>query len=185
MGPDDIYEEPRAAAEPRLVSKVHDQASEPQPSEAAFVGRTFLGRWNLDRGLGLAEELSCQGWQRRRRWRELPQREAQERHPCEHERSGGHLYRKAPGREAKLCYMGHATMETRHGLAVAGLVTKATGTAERRASKQCSRPKPRQKAGASLSARTKPMIPPITWLSCEAPTQNNGTAKTGKARSSA
>src|ERR1700747_1632567 len=88
MGPDDIYEEPRAAAEPRLVSKVHDQASEPQPSEAAFVGRTFIGRWNLNRGLGLAEELSCQGWQRRRRWRELPQREAQERHPCEHERSG-------------------------------------------------------------------------------------------------
>ncbi len=37
------------------------------------------------------------------------------------------LYRKAAGREAKLCYMGHATMENRHGLAVAGLVTKATG----------------------------------------------------------
>ncbi len=28
------------------------------------------------------------------------------------------LYRKAAGREAKLCYMGHATMENRHGLAV-------------------------------------------------------------------
>src|SRR6516162_10157504 len=26
------------------------------------------------------------------------------------------LYRKAAGREAKLCYMGHATMENRHGL---------------------------------------------------------------------
>src|SRR5882672_10562493 len=32
------------------------------------------------------------------------------------------LYRKAAGREAKLCYMGHATMENRHGLAVAGRV---------------------------------------------------------------
>src|SRR6516225_6744025 len=41
------------------------------------------------------------------------------------------LYRKAAGREAKLCYMGHATMENRHGLAVAGMVTLATGTAER------------------------------------------------------
>jgi hypothetical protein len=30
--------------------------------------------------------------------------------------------------------MGHATMENRHGLAVAGMVTLATGTAERRAS---------------------------------------------------
>jgi hypothetical protein len=28
--------------------------------------------------------------------------------------------------------MGHATMENRHGLAVAGTVTFATGTAERR-----------------------------------------------------
>jgi hypothetical protein len=44
------------------------------------------------------------------------------------------LYRKATGREAKLCYMGHATMKNRHGLAVAGMVTHANGTAERRAS---------------------------------------------------
>ena len=44
------------------------------------------------------------------------------------------LYRKAAGREAKLCYMGHATMDNRHGLAVAGMVTLADGTAERRAS---------------------------------------------------
>ena len=44
------------------------------------------------------------------------------------------LYRKAAGREARLCYMGHATMENRHGLAVAGRVTHANGTAERRAS---------------------------------------------------
>src|SRR6202142_1917680 len=44
------------------------------------------------------------------------------------------LYRKAAGREAKLCYRGHATMENRHGLAVAARLTHATGTAERRAS---------------------------------------------------
>jgi len=44
------------------------------------------------------------------------------------------LYRKAAGRESKLCYMGHATMENRHGLAVAGMVTRADGTAERQAS---------------------------------------------------
>ena len=44
------------------------------------------------------------------------------------------LYRKAAGREAKLCYMGHVTMENRNGLAVAGRVTHATGTAERRSS---------------------------------------------------
>src|SRR5690242_16714108 len=44
------------------------------------------------------------------------------------------LYRKAAGREAKLSYMGHVTMENRHGLAVAGMLSKATGTAERRTS---------------------------------------------------
>ncbi len=44
------------------------------------------------------------------------------------------LYRKAAGREAKLSYMGHVTMENWHGLAVAGTVTLADGTAERRAS---------------------------------------------------
>ena len=43
------------------------------------------------------------------------------------------LYRKADGREAKLCYMGHALMENRNGLAVGGTVTQANGTAERRA----------------------------------------------------
>jgi hypothetical protein len=35
------------------------------------------------------------------------------------------LYRKADGREAKLCFMGHALMENRHGLAVAGMVPAA------------------------------------------------------------
>src|ERR1700740_2508408 len=44
------------------------------------------------------------------------------------------LYRKASGREAKLSYMGHVTMENRNGLAIAGKVTQANGTAERRAS---------------------------------------------------
>ena len=46
------------------------------------------------------------------------------------------LYRKSKGKESKLCYMGHATMENRNGLAVAGLVTRASGTAERTASEE-------------------------------------------------
>jgi len=44
------------------------------------------------------------------------------------------LYKKAKGKESKLCYMGHALMENRNGLAVGGKVTHATGTAEREAS---------------------------------------------------
>lgn len=41
------------------------------------------------------------------------------------------LYRKGDGQPARLCYMGHALMENRHGLAVDGGISLATGTAER------------------------------------------------------
>jgi len=51
------------------------------------------------------------------------------------------LYRKSRGKESKLCYMGHALMENRNGLAVAGLVTQASGTAEREASEEMLRKK--------------------------------------------
>jgi transposase len=43
------------------------------------------------------------------------------------------LYKKGDGQPAKLSYIGHALMENRHGLAVDGGVTQATGTAEREA----------------------------------------------------
>lgn len=43
------------------------------------------------------------------------------------------LYRKGDGQPARLCYMGHALMENRNGLAVGGTLTQATGTAEREA----------------------------------------------------
>jgi len=43
------------------------------------------------------------------------------------------LYRKAKGRPAQLCYMGHALMENRNGFAVGATLTHADGTAERRA----------------------------------------------------
>lgn len=43
------------------------------------------------------------------------------------------LYRKADGRESRLCFMGHVLMENRNGLAVGAALTRATGTAEREA----------------------------------------------------
>lgn len=43
------------------------------------------------------------------------------------------LYRKAKGRPAQLCYMGHALMENRNGFAVGAHLTHADGTAERSA----------------------------------------------------
>jgi DDE family transposase len=69
------------------------------------------------------------------------------------------LYRKAAGREAKLSYMGHATMENRHGLAVAG-EDKAYDTADHVA-----------------NLRAINVTPHVT--------QNNSAGKTGKSRRSA
>ena len=46
------------------------------------------------------------------------------------------LYRKSEGKESKLCYIGYALMENRHGLVVTGIVTRATGRAERAASEE-------------------------------------------------
>ncbi len=44
------------------------------------------------------------------------------------------LLRKGPGKEAKLCFLGHVITENRHGLVVATETTITTGTAEREAS---------------------------------------------------
>ena len=73
------------------------------------------------------------------------------------------LYRKAAGREAKLCYMGHATMENRHGLAVVGIVTHANGTAERRASEVKLKAKTKLPDAASRLVRIRRTTRPITW----------------------
>ncbi|NOG70879.1 IS5 family transposase [Roseicella sp. DB1501] len=41
------------------------------------------------------------------------------------------LFRKGPGKEARLCFMGHALMENRNGLIVGAVATRASGHAER------------------------------------------------------
>jgi hypothetical protein len=40
------------------------------------------------------------------------------------------LYRKGPGMEAKLCFIGHALMENRHGLVMDKRLTRISGHAE-------------------------------------------------------
>jgi transposase len=47
--------------------------------------------------------------------------------------SDARLYRKSAGQGAKLCHMGHLTMENRHGLIVETELTPATGWGERAA----------------------------------------------------
>ena len=43
------------------------------------------------------------------------------------------LFRKGSGKEARLCFMGHALMENRNGLIVGAMITTASGHAERQA----------------------------------------------------
>ena len=101
------------------------------------------------------------------------------------------LYRKAAGREAKLSYMGHATMENRHGLAVAGMVTHANGTAERRASEAMLKTKARAAgrritAGEDKAYDTAEHVANLRALNVTPHvTQNNAVTKTGKSRHSA
>jgi hypothetical protein len=57
-------------------------------------------------------------------------------------------------------------MENRHGLAVAGMVTHANGTAERRAPEMMLKARARPQAAASRPAKTRRMILPIMWPIC-------------------
>ena len=101
------------------------------------------------------------------------------------------LYRKAAGREAKLSYMGHVTMENRHGLAVAGMVTHANGTAERRASEAMLKAKAktagrRITAGEDKAYDTADHVANLRGINVTPHvTQNNSPTKTGTSRHSA
>ena len=102
------------------------------------------------------------------------------------------LYRKAQGREAKLCTMGHALMENRNGLAVGAQATLASGTAEREASEAMLGAKTAQTGKAASVGEDKAYdaedhgknlgknLRAINVTPHVA--RNNGTTKTGKLR---
>ena len=101
------------------------------------------------------------------------------------------LYRKSQGREAKLSYMGHVAMENRNGLAVKGMVTQATGKAERQASqamlKSIARSRGRRiTAGADKAYDTAEHVAKLRAAGITPHVaQNNGLTKTGRMRTSA
>lgn len=101
------------------------------------------------------------------------------------------LYRKASGREARLCYMGHVTMENRHGLAVAGLVTTASGTAERTAAaamlkQQAKAAGHRLTAGADKAYDTKGYVAHLRAINVTPHVaQNQSETRAGNRRKSA
>jgi len=62
------------------------------------------------------------------------------------------LYRKGPGMEAKLCFMGHALMENRSGLLVDTCLTQAGGHAERVAALAMIEPRAERPRSVTLGA---------------------------------
>jgi transposase len=60
------------------------------------------------------------------------------------------LYRKGPGMEAKLCFIGHALMENRHGLFVDTRLTRVSGHAERLAALDMIEPRADQSEAITL-----------------------------------
>ena len=99
------------------------------------------------------------------------------------------LYKKAAGKEAKLCYMGHALMENRNGLAVGGMVTQASGTAERDAAEALIEPKAKMRRvtlGADKAYDTQDHVANLRDLGVTPHVaQNQAKTKTGKTRKSA
>ena len=100
------------------------------------------------------------------------------------------LYRKADGREARLCYMGHALMENRHGLAVAGTVSEANGMAERRTAEALlakqAKTSRRITVGADKAYDTSDHVEALREMNVTPHVaQNDSVAKTGRRRKSA
>jgi len=101
------------------------------------------------------------------------------------------LYRKAAGREARLSYMGHAVMENRNGLAVAGTVTQADGTAERRAAEALLKRKARRRdrritVGEDKAYDSRDHVTALRRMNVTPHVaQNDALTKTGRRRTSA
>ena len=101
------------------------------------------------------------------------------------------LYRKAAGREARLSYMGHAVMENRNGLAVAGTVSQADGTAERRASEALLKRKARRQGrritvGEDKAYDSRDHVTALRRMNVTPHVaQNDALTKTGRRRTSA
>src|SRR5271155_2698291 len=109
------------------------------------------------------------------------------------------LYRKGPGKEAKLCFIGHGLMENRHGLLVDACLTPADGHAERVAAlamiePRADRPRSagsrrwpgrrrRSSAVAAASGGPSPSPPPPTiWFDCRSSSRKRVDGKASRLR---
>ena len=111
--------------------------------------RALLGRRNADRGLGVAEELQARepgpaspeggsgdggtpgGGTGRNAMVDFKGRKRSNATHASTTDPDALLYRRGPGMEARLCYIGHGLMENRSGLIVDTRLTRVSGHAER------------------------------------------------------
>ena len=77
------------------------------------------------------------------------------------------LYRKGPGKEAKLCFIGHGLMENRTGLLVDACLTRADGHAERVAALHMIEPRADRPAGDHARRRQGAMTRRTSSTSCD------------------
>jgi transposase len=110
---------PTAGAEPLHTQATQSTSAEPDKTESAAPVQTATETDKRSRN----EEVDFHG-QKRCNDTHVSTTDPQAR-----------LFRKGPGKEARLCYMGHAMTENRHGLVVETGFTQATGTAEREEAK--------------------------------------------------
>jgi transposase len=88
------------------------------------------------------------------------------------------LFRKGDSHEAKLCYQGHVLMENRHGLAVDGSLTPATGFAEReQALVMATRLPPGATLGADKSYDTRDFVDGLRGLAVTPHVAQNTTKR--------
>lgn len=106
---------------------VRDEASELMSSEHFSVDGTLLEAWASLKSFRrkVDDDGDGNGWGDFRGEKRSNQTHESKTDP------EAKLMRKGNGREAKLCFMGHALMENRHGLLMDLQVTEANGFAER------------------------------------------------------
>jgi hypothetical protein len=125
LGRDDFYEEPRTLQQGDVFQKFmmkllnHNQVKPLLPDEHFPVDGTLAEAWASQKSF---KPKDGSGGGKGANWRKQKRSNATHVSATDPQ---SRLYRKADGREAKLCFMGHVTMENRHGLAVAGMVTTA------------------------------------------------------------
>ena len=87
-------------------------------------------------------------------------------------------YRKSKGQEAKLCYLGHALMDNRHGLIVDTRTTQAGGRAERESALAMIEARPgkgRLTVGADKGYDTRDFVEGLRWANVSPHVAQNDT----------